>query len=284
MADEHVGGTHRTDGMAQSSARGLMEDQVHLMEQTVRVWCPLFGHLCCDLDDDLSRGPAERLAEAFPDLADIQLHDRPYEVTMPDGSILTIDEGRRSHPGVYLPSAGDGERDVIHCATGGWRDDVHRRRHFTVLHEIGHMVQNRDRTLSRRLRTQRVMDRYRFEERCCDEFAARSLLPDSLVDRYVRWPFDADDVLALYMHSFASRVAVAYRVAKRMPGLGAVSVRKGGKVAKSPMLLRPDIDWPLEAGDRLIVSSSTWFTVRYIDDPSLAAKAKAAEEERSKAR
>lgn len=275
MAEErkgHADEAPATDGRERISAYDLVADQVRLMGQVARAWCPGFEHLCCDPDDDPAQGPAERLAGAFPDMAVIRLHDRPYEVTMPDGSALTVDEGKGSHPGVYLPSAGDGGCDVIHCATSGRLDNVHRRRHFTMLHEIGHMVQNRDRSLARRLRTQRVMDRYRFEERCCNEFAARSLLPDGLMERYVDWPFAADDVAALYEHSFASREVVAYHVVKLMPVPGIIKVRNSRTVAKSLMLLKSGEDWPQGPEDAIHASSCTWFKVSYSDDPELVAK------------
>lgn len=269
--------------MANEVAAGLVAEQTRLMGCVASSWIPRFEELCCSPCDDPSSGPAERLSLALAPMASIVLHDEPYELAMPDGGVVVIAEGKQGHSGMYLQDDGTTGMDVIHCASAGRKNNAYRRRHFTVLHEIGHMVQNRDRTLSRRLRTQRVMDRHDFEERCCDGFAAQSLLPDGLVARYAAWPFDADDLLALYTHSFASREAVAHRVASLMPVPGSITVcNSRGYVTKVVESSMGGCDLPPAGGEhgrshrdgmRTVVrhSSAGWFDVRYLDAAGIGA-------------
>lgn len=270
-AARHEGKAADAADTAQSACDRLVEEQVRMMEEVARAWCPTLTAMCCGLSRNPSVGPAERLAEAFSGMAVIQLHDDPYELRMPDGGTVMIAEGKSGLTGMYVPGGGGDGRDAIHCATAGRQDGTHRRRHFTMLHEIGHMVQNRDRTLARRVRTQRIMDRHDFEERCCHMFASRCLLPDSLVGRYMAWPFSADDAVALYRHSFASRMAVAYRMAGLMPSPGSVTVRttdgRVSMVAVSPWgdCVEEDGRWK-ETEDDVVRSRAQWFEVRCLHD------------------
>ena len=104
--------------------------------------------------------------------------------------------------------------------TGSYHDEMHppvlcvaqsasvRRRQFTVLHEFGHHLQNTDIGLAEQL----LQRNDRFEEDVCDLFAARVLLPDSLVAGCFdeRTP-TAGDVVRLYQASSASRAACVVR-------------------------------------------------------------------------
>lgn len=96
-----------------------------------------------------------------------------------------------------------------------------RRRHFTALHEFGHHLQQTDRELGRAL--QRQDDDEQFEERACDLFASRVLLPDALVSQTIgeRGP-DVESVEGLFANSNASRAACCVRAAQLLASPGCV--------------------------------------------------------------
>ncbi|GGT46398.1 ImmA/IrrE family metallo-endopeptidase [Streptomyces chromofuscus] len=96
-----------------------------------------------------------------------------------------------------------------------------RRRGFTGLHELGHHLQQTDPALGQRLFDWE--DSEAFEEAACDAFAARILVPDERIAADVRrrGP-SADDVVAMFRTSQASREACCVRAAQYLVGGGAV--------------------------------------------------------------
>ncbi|MGW1810465.1 ImmA/IrrE family metallo-endopeptidase [Streptomyces sp. NPDC002078] len=96
-----------------------------------------------------------------------------------------------------------------------------RRRGFTALHELGHHLQQTDLTLGQHLFIWE--DSEALEEAACDVFAARVLLPDDRVTEDVRrrGP-SAEDVVAMFRTSQASREACCVRAAEYLAAGGAV--------------------------------------------------------------
>lgn len=96
-----------------------------------------------------------------------------------------------------------------------------RRRGFTGLHELGHHLQQTDPALGQRLFDWE--DSEAFEEAACDAFAARILVPDERIAADVRrrGP-SADDVVAMFRTSQASREACCVRAAQYLAGGGVV--------------------------------------------------------------
>ncbi|MET7423618.1 ImmA/IrrE family metallo-endopeptidase [Dactylosporangium sp. NPDC005555] len=94
------------------------------------------------------------------------------------------------------------------------------RRQFTVLHELGHHLQNTDPGLGTGLLN---ADEDGFEDAACDLFAARVLLPDDLVAACFgdRTPTPGD-IVALYRRSTASRAACVVRAVEHLRSFGAV--------------------------------------------------------------
>lgn len=95
------------------------------------------------------------------------------------------------------------------------------RRQFTALHELGHHIQQNDFELGAAV----VMstDPVGLEEGACNLFAASTLLPADIVDRYIgaRGP-TAAEVADLYVGSQASRAACCVRAAERLRSPGVV--------------------------------------------------------------
>lgn len=262
----------------------LEREQVELMTAAVIRMIPDFVDLCTRQDPDPTVGPAERLGEALRGIVDVQCHDQPYEVTKTDGTTVMIKEGKGTLSGVHLQGVETGGLPAIHYASAGRSHGFQRRRHFTMLHELGHLVQNEDREMSKLLRAQRVADRTVFEENCCNLFASHSLMPDVLVNRYIDWPVHVDGIQDLYDHCFASRAAVAVRAAAMMPGPGRVMVRDAsgttshvaeslfiriwdivnGQEAKkkglSPARLRR---MPMPGSGQVVNECGRWFAVSY---------------------
>lgn len=99
-----------------------------------------------------------------------------------------------------------------------------RRQQFTLLHELGHHLQQTNLDLGRRVVAHR--DPTRFEDACCDAFAASVLLPDDMVDDASR-PFGgptAQTAVDLFETSNASRAAICVRLTGRLKGAGVIAV------------------------------------------------------------
>ncbi|GAA3346627.1 hypothetical protein GCM10020358_58340 [Amorphoplanes nipponensis] len=99
------------------------------------------------------------------------------------------------------------------------RSASHRRCQFTVLHELGHHLQNTSFELAENLLTAADW----VEDAACDRFAARILLPDELVAAcFAEATPTAGDVVRLYQASTASRAACVVRAAEHLRSPGAV--------------------------------------------------------------
>jgi len=124
-----------------------------------------------------------------------------------------------------------------------------RRQGFTALHELGHHLQKNDIDLAVAVRAQRA-DITDFEDAACDAFAARVLLPDSLLpDSVSRRSPTAADVVALFDRSRASRAACCVRIAERLAGHGVISLLDpAGEVLFA--VGRGDIFPPARGGDQ----------------------------------
>jgi Zn-dependent peptidase ImmA (M78 family) len=96
------------------------------------------------------------------------------------------------------------------------------RRRFTLLHELGHHLQQTDVSLMALLLSE-PDGGTALEDAACDSFAAEILLPDALVDAHLdpRGPAP-DDVVTLWQNSTASRAAVCVRAVERLPSPGHV--------------------------------------------------------------
>ncbi|MFG2794010.1 ImmA/IrrE family metallo-endopeptidase [Streptomyces sp. NPDC048419] len=104
-----------------------------------------------------------------------------------------------------------------------------RRRGFTGLHELGHHLQQTDPALGQRLFDWE--DSEAFEEAACDAFAGRILVPDDRIAQGVRrrGP-SADDVVAMFRTSQASREACCVRAAQYLVGGAVVLLDTAGQV------------------------------------------------------
>ncbi|MFI7131283.1 ImmA/IrrE family metallo-endopeptidase [Nonomuraea sp. NPDC050153] len=116
------------------------------------------------------------------------------------------------------------------------------RRAFTVLHELGHHLQQHETTLTDLLLEQ-PDDGLALEDAACDAFATEILLPVSLVDRSIgaRGP-TAVQVLDLWQASVASRAAACVRAAQRLSSPGhIVLLEADGKVSFATSVGLPPI-------------------------------------------
>ena len=104
-----------------------------------------------------------------------------------------------------------------------------RRRQFTVLHELGHHLQQTNVALGSAVFAHG--DSMSFEDAACDAFASRILLPTELVDAHIgdRGP-TADAVAALFASSSASRAACCVRAAERLSSGAVVLLDDTGTV------------------------------------------------------
>lgn len=96
------------------------------------------------------------------------------------------------------------------------------RRNFTVLHELGHHLQQTNLDLGNTVF--RYTDPEQFEEQSCDAFAGRILLPDNILGDTVdpRGPTPQDVVDLFTSHSSASREACCVWAARHLRGSGTI--------------------------------------------------------------
>lgn len=100
-----------------------------------------------------------------------------------------------------------------------------RRENFTVAHELAHHLIRESDDVNSTLADIGDDGGVQAEERLCDAFAGRVLIPDQAIDRVLekRHP-EAVDVLALYAQSAGSREACAVRLAERLPCFGYIAL------------------------------------------------------------
>ncbi|MBT2508525.1 ImmA/IrrE family metallo-endopeptidase [Streptomyces sp. ISL-98] len=96
------------------------------------------------------------------------------------------------------------------------------RRDFTALHELGHHLQQNHLTLIDALLAE-PDGGTSLEDAACDAFAAEILLPDTQVDLHMGTAGPtADDAVALWHASNASRMATCVKASERLPAPGHV--------------------------------------------------------------
>lgn len=120
-----------------------------------------------------------------------------------------------------------------------------RRQNFTLAHELGHWIVDRDTRLFDYIADQ--SDPAVLLESVCDQIAQRLLLPGALIETVVgAGPVRAHHVHDLFEQSQASRQACAIGISRRIAGLGAVVLidRSGGLVDHASVRPDPDEGWP----------------------------------------
>jgi hypothetical protein len=142
----------------------------------------------------------------------------------------------RGWPDIQVRAVPDTQTDARCSVAGGYvhttdpptlaitRSLSARRQAFTGLHELGHHLQQNDVELAVAVRTQRA-DITDFEDAACDAFAARVLIPDTLLPApdLGRSPCAAD-VVTLFEGTQASRAACCVRIAERLGGHGVIAL------------------------------------------------------------
>lgn len=99
---------------------------------------------------------------------------------------------------------------------------ANQRSCFTMMHEMGHHIQQCDRDLMRNLVSfNDRSDSKQIEERSCDRFASRALIPDSLIEGR---RLDAELAVELMNGTCASRPVVAHRLIPLLPEGSRISV------------------------------------------------------------
>ncbi|MEN3539354.1 ImmA/IrrE family metallo-endopeptidase [Microbispora sp. ZYX-F-249] len=181
--------------------------------------------------------------------------------TWPEVRVHLVTEALPTAEGCSVAgSYGDEEQPPALCVV---RSASTRRRQFTVLHELGHHLQRTDLDLGTAVV---LADGDRFEDDACDLFAARVLLPDSLVASCFddRTPIPGD-IVALYRKSSASRAACMVRAAEHLSSFGAVVLYDAAGVV-SFAAARGSVYPPARGSDQ----SQTALVAAALRDPSRA--------------
>lgn len=98
-----------------------------------------------------------------------------------------------------------------------------RRQHFTLLHELGHHLQQSDPQLGEAVFE--AEDTEAFEDAACDAFAAQVLIPDALVSAAISSEgLTVRSALSLFSQSNASRAAICVRLTAELTGPGVFMV------------------------------------------------------------
>lgn len=120
-----------------------------------------------------------------------------------------------------------------------------RRENFTLAHEMGHLLADRDKVAYNWLANQ--SDPGRLLETLCDRVAQQLLLPASAVDPIVgSGPVRASHLTQLFDATNASRPVCAIAVAQRLGGLGVVCIIDPDTLQVTHASVRPDPEqgWP----------------------------------------
>ena len=103
-----------------------------------------------------------------------------------DASTMYDDDGRLGSDLLGLFSPAIGRRRVNRIQVQWRHGEYTPRRNFTLLHELGHYLQQTDDELAGRIcMISSVNYEKRFEEDSCNRFASKALLPDSLMRRKI---------------------------------------------------------------------------------------------------
>ncbi|MBD8485864.1 ImmA/IrrE family metallo-endopeptidase [Frigoribacterium sp. CFBP 8759] len=158
---------------------------------------------------------------------------------------LTVTEAPHLQSGRFDGGACDGvsylDDGVVFYAPSQWS----KRQNFTLAHELGHWLVERDDALMDWLGNQ---DRAEIVlESICDAIAQRLLLPPDLVNSVVGRPVRAQDILDLSEGSAASVPASAIAVTARLPHMGATIIIDTAtrEVTAATVHPDPDLRWPV---------------------------------------
>jgi hypothetical protein len=160
-------------------------------------------------------GRLQSLAQdAFSEIqawSDVQIRRVPEATNVPDEGVLGC-----SLAGGYLWKTAPPTLVVAESAST-------RRQQFTLLHELGHHLQQTDDQLGEAIFDSE--DTEAFEDAACDAFAARVLIPDTLVAKAVSASGPTiQSALDLYSQTNASRAAICVRLASELKSPGVFMV------------------------------------------------------------
>jgi hypothetical protein len=126
-----------------------------------------------------------------------------------------------------------------------YRTTGNRRENFTLAHELGHWLVDRNDTIYDRLAV--TDDPAKFLETVCDRVARLLLLPDDLIEGILgRSEIEARHAFDLYAATQASLHACVLALRDRLPGLGALVVidHSTGSVRYASVRPDGDLGWP----------------------------------------
>lgn len=176
------------------------------------------GRYFSDQVEKAARRLRDQLADAKPGTID-RLRDDAWREISNWTEIVVREVG--TAPGDSCSVAGYCNLQVSPAVVSIASGMAHRRRTFTLLHEIAHFLQQNDvMWADLALYKQKDFGR-RLEEQVCDAFAAEILLGDGLTERVVAdTAVSASTVQSLFDASQASRSACCVRTAQLLPAGG----------------------------------------------------------------
>lgn len=203
---------------------------------------------------------ARRLAQSYGSEFCAQLAGSPVEaikrlgVRVEPFVTFNYEDGDCSCDGIFHP----GPSPAI-----GYRPTPHsRRERFTLVHEFGHYaVRRHDEVLSELADIDNDGGK-QAEERVCDAFAGRILVPDDAVAAVL----DGGRPLArhigeLYNRSDGSREACAVRLAEELPGFGYLVIADPGSKTIRFASPSPTNPYPWRRGTQLPDGHALWRTI-----------------------
>ena len=134
-----------------------------------------------------------------------------------------------------------------------------RRENFTLAHELGHHLVRDNDDVNSELGDIGDDGGTEAEERLCDAFAGRVLIPDRVIDAVLgkRHP-EASDVRALYAESAGSREACVVRLAERLPCFGYVALLDATTHEVRFASPSPDCEYRWPRGSRISSHHPVW--------------------------
>lgn len=212
-----------------------VEDQVDLMLAKANAMHPEFKRDCLyDL---------ERIPRHWTDGLRIEYVERIADSKLRNDANTVYDDDRAGSAdllGLFSPAFG--RKKLNHVQVQWSPYDYTQRRNFTLLHELGHYLQQTDDELAMRIcRISSTNFEKRFEEDACNRFASKALLPDSEMQAQIR-EYGLNAFLAYRLYEDdrhdrrvrVSRDVVVRRIAHFLPetGYAALAVRDRGQHRK----------------------------------------------------
>lgn len=158
-----------------------LNDQVTAMLRLASATHPKFTDQCLQdpgmLVEDWADAVDITYVSSFDEILHPQNGTRAYQQT---GAVIETSTRQTDLSGLFLPAIRGRKRNRIYVQ---WNGGQPARRNFTLLHEIGHYLQQTDFDLAMRL--QAISDKStdkRFEEDACNLFASEALLPRKYVN------------------------------------------------------------------------------------------------------